>query len=145
MTFRSFFFSTCILGGLTGAFFLNGPLVNALGLNVRLHEGVWRELDGTYFATVAVKKDREFCLCPAYVCESSMEAALLAYPTAWGWRRFQWFRAPAFSTSEISAQRWSEKPVHALGRQEYCLNKKAGDTLYITLSESGGAFLLNIN
>ncbi|MGC1503116.1 MAG: hypothetical protein WA782_03145 [Sulfitobacter sp.] len=130
---------------MTGAFFLSGLFVNALGLNVRDYDGVWHEQEGSYYVTIPVWEDREFCLCPAYVCETPMEAALLAHPTAWGWRSFQHFRDPALSVSEETTQRQAEKPVYAFGRQEFCLMKKAGDTLSVTLRESDGALLLNID
>lgn len=140
------FVGISILGGLIGTFFLTGVLINALGLNVTFYDAIWSELDGIYSTTVAVGEDMEFCLCPAYVCESSTEAAMLARPTIWGWRNFQYFRAPAFPKTEQSPRHKAEnpKPIHALGEQEYCLMKREGDILSLTLSENAGAFWLDI-
>jgi len=75
-----------------------------------------------------------------------MEAALLARPTIWGWRDFQYFSDPAYPTPNRPMYLEKEWPrsIYAEGEGEYCLTKDRGDSLAITLREDHGILWLNI-
>lgn len=114
--------------------------------NVSLYLGTWDKSEDVYSTSIAVEQETEFCLCPAYQCETMMEATLLASPTIWGWRHFLYFSDPGYPTpdrAEYLEKEWPKSILTELGH-EYCLSKSQGDTLVVTMKERGRYLRLNI-
>ncbi len=144
--FRSFVTWLCRFAGLCGLFVLTVFMINVLSLNVSAFEEDWQEMESGYITTLNIHNETEFCLCPAYACESQTEAALIARPTIWGLRSFRYVRDPAFPTPNRPKYLETEYPrsIYAGGEQEFCVTKAQGDTLFVTLTEKNGNLWLNI-
>ena len=109
-------------------------------------DGVWRDQDGGFTALVPVVKRTEFCLCPTYACEHSVEAATLAHKSGWGGRSFQRFASPLDPNEgrpDYLAPKRQPK-IYADYRIENCLTKDAGEALELILVPRGGDFALRI-
>lgn len=143
MTFWKTFF--CVVVAVS-CYFVISLYVSISNSNVSTYVGNWEKVEGVYSTSITVEQDTEFCMCPAYECETMMEATLLAKPTIWGWRNFQYFDDPAYPTPDRPKhlEREWPRPIYAEGGKEYCLSKKQGDSLVVTLKEGANDLWLNI-
>ncbi|WP_300010665.1 hypothetical protein [uncultured Roseobacter sp.] len=113
--------------------------VRLLGLNVHAFNGSWED-HGDHFSTqVPVKLKTRYCLCPAYVCETGIEAGLLARRTVFGWRKFNYFRDPETKPAHLDQ---NPRIIRARGENEFCVTKKRGDNLKVTLTPYTRRYLL---
>jgi len=111
--------------------------VNVLRLNVSAFDGNWTETNGVYSTQIIALKRTEFCLCPAYECETGVEATMLAQPTIWGWRRFTAVFDPVQTDplpprpAYMAPRRFSPRSVRSGGN---CTTKEKGEILALTLT-----------
>lgn len=116
-------------------------IVALFGLNVRQFDGSWVDHGNHYSTDIPVGAKKTYCLCPAYVCETAKEAALIARPTVFGWRAFEFFRDPK-REPHVNAQ--MQRQIYARGRAEFCIEKGRGDRLKVTLTPADRHLLLDI-
>lgn len=135
-----------ILVGAAVLYLVIGLLIGGLSYNVRAFDGTWTEEQGDFSTNLPVQETTEFCLCPAYVCETGFEAVLLAQPTFWGWRRFQYFTVPSAPGAPETNQIQQSRPpsVRTDTRLEFCLTKHRSDSLNILLKQRAGDYWLSI-
>ncbi len=121
-------------------------VVSFMGYNVSVFEGEWVYRDGEYSASIPVDQDGEFCLCPAYECETMKEATLLAMPKVKGRREFIYFKDPQLKHPPRPKSMQPRRPmsVYSAYRIEVCYEKAAGSTLDLTLQENEGKLVLSV-
>ncbi|GIT85972.1 hypothetical protein ROBYS_09880 [Roseobacter sp. OBYS 0001] len=115
--------------------------VRVLALNVHPFDGHWEDQGEHYSTHVSVKMKTKYCLCGAYECETGFEDSLLARRTVFGWRRFNYFRDP--KTIPLHLEQ-NYRPINVRGGKEFCVTKKRGERLKITLTPYRSRLWLDI-
>jgi len=95
-----------------------------LSLNVSQYNGDWTETEYGYVSSEKVSESGRVCICPAYECETSFEATMIA-TDGFFLRQFRHVQDPI-------DQSYNRRSVYGVAA---CVEKQKGETLQYSLTE----------